>query len=46
MIEYAFGFPVVAMVSQILVEGRIPGNDVMSLPLGLICITTALAKYL
>ena len=28
MVKYAFGFPVVAMVSHIPVKSRIPGNDV------------------
>ena len=29
MVKYAFGFPVVAMVSHIPVKSRIPGNDVI-----------------
>ena len=30
MVKYAFGFPVVAMVSCIPVKSRIPGNDVIA----------------
>ena len=31
MVKYAFGFPVVAMVSHIPVKSRIAGNDVTKL---------------